>query len=67
MTTTATKTATIASNDPRAILRAWINEADMGGWPTDDRAAFEAAVRAEAARDFGCSEAEVEGIIIEPA
>ena len=55
----------IDSNDPRAILRAWINDADMGGWPNDDADAFRAAVVAEAARAFGISESEVETVEIE--
>lgn len=54
MTRTDTTTdRTIESTDPRAVLRAWAGAdrssatMDMGGWPTSDRAAFEAAVRAE--------------------
>lgn len=48
--------ATIESNDPAAVLRAWTgadaaNAAnatmDAGGWPNADLVAFEAAVRAE--------------------
>jgi hypothetical protein len=37
----------IDSNDPRAVLRAWVGAWDMGGWPTGDREAFRSAVEAE--------------------
>ncbi|MBU1483157.1 MAG: hypothetical protein KKH12_15955 [Gammaproteobacteria bacterium] len=54
----------IDSNDERAVLRAWINGADMGGWPTDDEDAFRAAVIDEAAYGFGIDESEVEECVV---
>lgn len=54
----------VDSRSTDAVLVAHINGADMGGWADDDREAFEAAVRLEAARGFGCEPHEVEPITI---
>jgi hypothetical protein len=58
---------TLSSDDPRCVLRAWINDADMGGWPNVDEDAFRRAVVAEACDGFGCEPEELESIIIETA
>lgn len=54
----------VASVDARAVLRAWVNDADMGGWTDGDEDAFRAAVIAEAADGFGCEPEEVEEVTI---
>lgn len=46
----------VASDDPRAVLRAWGGDdliMDMGGWTDHDRIAFEAAIQDEATRTAG--------------
>ncbi len=46
----------VASDDPRAILRAWGGEdatMDMGGWPDEDEDAFREAMQAESIRSAG--------------
>ena len=55
------------SDDPRAVLVAHVNGADMGGWLDGDREAFAAAVRDEAAHGFGCEPHEVETVVISEA
>jgi hypothetical protein len=53
------------SNNPNAILRAWVNGADLGGWTDGDENAFREVVIAEAAHGFGVDPSDVEGVRIE--
>lgn len=41
----------VDSTDTRAVLRAWVNGADMGAWADDDEDAFRAAVIDEARQE----------------
>lgn len=57
----------VASDDPRAVLRAWGGEdgtMDMGGWTDSDMVAFKAAVQDESRHAAG---AELDVITIEAA
>ena len=44
---------TLESDDPRCVLRAFINGDDQGGWPTDDTDAFREALVEGAIADSG--------------
>lgn len=46
----------VQSHDDRAILRAWLNDADMGGWTDSDADAFFAAVVDEASAQLAGGE-----------
>ncbi len=56
---------TLESDDPRCVLRAFINGDDQGGWPTADADAFCEAVRLEASDGYGCTPDELGPITIE--
>lgn len=55
----------IDSSDPRAVLRAWLGDWDMGGWPSSDEASFRRAVVDSATKDLGISADDLDEISIE--
>lgn len=44
---TPTRSDILDSSDPRCVLRAWLNDGDMGGWWSADEDAFLVAIRDE--------------------